>query len=129
MIPYQDILYNITVGLESLQNIEWSKIDAIFLENSKRFFTAFVQVNGYDNLIETYFNATAENQALQIPGNSSSGYCGEVPADSMNLFRGQESDLPWTGVSTHYWWTFWIFFLHMIKIFLKFGVTNCIFFF
>jgi hypothetical protein len=71
MIPYQDILCNNSAGLESLQNIELSKIDAIFSGDSKRFFTAFVQINGYDNLIETYFNATAENQSLQIPGNKS----------------------------------------------------------
>ena len=66
------------------------------------FFTAFNQFDGYESLIESYFQATAKNRSLKVPGDESSGYCGDVPADSMHLFRSivpGESDLPWTGVS------------------------------
>lgn len=57
-----------------------------------------MQVEGYENLVEMYFNATASNRSLKVPGDDSQGFCGEVPQDSMHLFRGQDSDLPWSGV-------------------------------
>ena len=69
------------------------------------FIAAFIKVDGYENLIELYFNATAENRSLKVPNDASQGYCGDVPEDSMHLFRSivpGESDLPWTGVSKYY---------------------------
>ena len=50
-----------------------------------------------------YFNATASNRSLKVPEDESSGFCGDVPADSMHLIRSAvpgASDLPWTGVSS-----------------------------
>ena len=66
------------------------------------YFSAFIQLDGYENLIDKFFKATATNRSLKVEGDLSSGYCGDVPQDSMHLFRSivpGESDLPWTGVS------------------------------
>ena len=66
------------------------------------FVTAFIKVDGYENLIEMYFNATATNRSVIVDKNGEEiGFCGEVPKDSMHLFRTTvpgESDFPWTGV-------------------------------
>ena len=62
---------------------------------------AFAKTDGYENLVTMYFDATAQNRSLIDPNNASMGFCGEVPSDSMHLFRSPtpgESDLPWTGV-------------------------------
>ena len=32
---------------------------------------AFIKVDGYENLIELYFNATAENRSLKVPDDAS----------------------------------------------------------
>ena len=58
-------------------------------------------MGGYEKLVEKYFEATATNRSYKDPTNTSLGYCGDVPKDSMHLFRSTvpgESDLPWTGV-------------------------------
>ena len=75
------------------------------------FFTAFVEVGGYEKLIEGYFEARASNRSYVDPSsetgglfcdtNKSSDCCGEVQEDSMHLLRSMypgDSDLPWTGV-------------------------------
>merc|ERR1712218_721602 len=62
---------------------------------------AFVAVGGYENLVSEFFNATADNRSHSDPTNLESPLCGEVPKDSMHLFREAtpgDSDLPWTGI-------------------------------
>ena len=65
------------------------------------FCSAFVAVGGYENLVSEFFNATADNRSHSDPTDLESPLCGEVPKDSMHLFREATpgvSDLPWTGV-------------------------------
>ena len=74
-------------------------------------FPAFVEVGGYQKLIDGYFEARASNRSYVDPSsdtvvlfcdsNKSSDCCGEVQEDSMHLLRSMypgDSDLPWTGV-------------------------------
>jgi len=56
-------------------------------------------INGYENLIDKYFQATATVRANKSDG---SGLCGAVPGDSMHLLRDATpgaSDLPWSGLT------------------------------
>jgi len=59
---------------------------------------AFVEIGGYEELVDRYFEATAT-----IRANSSNGdLCGAVPADAMHLLRDAtpgKSDLPWSGMT------------------------------
>ena len=53
-------------------------------------------------MLEKFFNSTASYQAPVDPDDPSKGFCGEVPDDSMHIFRDASpgaSDLPWTGVT------------------------------
>ncbi len=64
-------------------------------------FLAFVEVGGYENLVDGFFEAVAKNRSYKDPNDENSGYCGEPPKDAMHLFRSPApgvSDLPWTGV-------------------------------
>ena len=77
--------------------------------------SAFVEVGGYEKLIENYFEARASNRSYVDPSNEtmgtfcdsskSSDCCGEVKEHSMHLFRSAypgDSDLPWTGIRKYY---------------------------
>ncbi len=47
----------------------------------------FSETGGYTKLVTDFFDAVADNQAYVEPDDPSSGLCGEVPEDSMHLFR------------------------------------------
>ncbi len=47
----------------------------------------FHETGGYTRLVEQYFEAVADNRSYVDPGDPDSGLCGEVPEDSMHLFR------------------------------------------
>eukprot|EP00088_Acartia_fossae_P003904 TRINITY_DN11679_c1_g1_i5.p1 TRINITY_DN11679_c1_g1~~TRINITY_DN11679_c1_g1_i5.p1 ORF type:complete len:657 (+),score=100.25 TRINITY_DN11679_c1_g1_i5:30-2000(+) len=56
------------------------------------------KIGGYENLIDSYFQATAKIRA----NNSEGELCGEVPQDAMHLLRDATpgaSDLPWSGMT------------------------------
>jgi len=55
------------------------------------------KIQGYEGLIDKYFEATATNRA----NNSAGELCGAVPSDAMHLLRDATpgaSDLPWSGL-------------------------------
>ena len=84
----------------------------MFCYNNAMFCSAFISVGGYNQLIEKFFEATAENRSLSDPTDPESELCGGIPKDAMHLFRDNNSDLPWTGIvfglsisSIWYWCT------------------------
>ena len=62
-------------------------------------FTAMYKVGGINNLIEEYPYATASIRAYASDNKT---LCGEPRSDFMNLMRGVDADLPWTGFMTGY---------------------------
>ena len=65
------------------------------------------QIGGMDALIEEYPYATASVRAYSYDNKT---LCGEPRSDYMNLLRGLDADLPWTGMTfgltilgIHYW--------------------------
>lgn len=53
-------------------------------------------VGGYNELFRRYLEANPSPNATLYDSENKS--CGAVPDDALHLFRGMDSDLPWTGV-------------------------------
>ncbi|TRY79758.1 hypothetical protein TCAL_10793 [Tigriopus californicus] len=58
----------------------------------------FQETGGYNQMVESFFKAVAQNRSHSDPNDSSSELCGGVPDNAMHLVRGVDTDLPWTGM-------------------------------
>lgn len=61
-------------------------------------FSGFQETGGYDQMVESFFKAVADNRSHSDPNDLSSELCGGVPDNAMHLVRGVDTDLPWTGM-------------------------------
>ena len=43
-------------------------------------------------MVESFFDAVANNRSLQVPSDPDSGLCGGIPEDSMHLIRDGRTD-------------------------------------